>query len=91
MDCRVSQPAAFDSLCVVGHLPFTFVPAAGRAFDRLRAPGNLPSIRKKRRIPGGQPEGGGGEGDRELTDALSQMALLPCSQGQSGVELQHNL
>ena len=32
-------------------------------------PGNLPSIRKKRQIPGGQP-GGGGWAQLELTDAL---------------------
>ena len=41
-----------------------------RAFDSLSAPapGNLPSIRKKRQISGGQPQGG--RAQLELTDAL---------------------
>ena len=29
MNCRVSQPATFDSLRIAGHLPSTFVPTAG--------------------------------------------------------------
>ena len=63
MNCRVSQSAAFDSLRIAGHLPSQFRPYH-RAFDSLTAPapGNLPSIRKKRQIPGGQPGRGGGEG-----------------------------
>ena len=43
-----------------------------RAFDSLSAPApeNLPSIRKKSQIPGGQPRwGGGGRAQLELTDA----------------------
>ena len=69
MNCRVSQSAAFDSLRIAGHLPSQFRPYR-RAFDSLTAPapGNLPSIRKKRQIPGGQP--GGGRAHLELTDAL---------------------
>ena len=74
MNCRVSQSAAFDSLRIAGHLPSQFRPYR-RAFDSLTAPapGNLPSIRKKRQIPGGQP--GGGRAHLELTDALSYFTI----------------
>ena len=63
MNCRVSQSAAFDSLRIAGHLPSQFRPYR-RAFDSLTAPtpGNLPSIRKERQIPGREPGGGGGAG-----------------------------
>ena len=42
-------------------------------------PGNLPSIRKKRQIPGGQPGGGGGgRAHLELTDALQDILRIFC-------------
>ena len=75
MNCRVSQPATFDSLRIAGHLPSTFVPTARHltafksALKSAPAPGNFPSIRKKRQIPEGQPGGGGGRAQLELTDA----------------------
>ena len=50
--CRVSQPAAFDSLCIAEHLPSIFTLTAFNCLSSP-APGNLPSIRKKRQIPGG--------------------------------------
>ena len=42
-----------------------------RGFDssRVPTPGNLPSKAKKTLIPGGQPGGGGGWAQVELTDA----------------------
>ena len=50
-----------------------------RAFASLGAPapGNLPSIRKKKRqIPGGQPgRGGGGRAQLELTDAKFRLLI----------------
>ena len=45
------------------------------AFDssRLPTPGNLPSKAKKMLMPGGQPGGGGGWAQVELTDALLKL------------------
>ena len=63
MNCRVPQPVTFDSLRTAGHFMAVYFRPYRWAFDSLSAPapGNLPSIRKKRQIPGGQP-GGGGQG-----------------------------
>ena len=70
MNCRVSQSAAFDSLRIAGHLPSQFRPYR-RAFDSLTAPapGNLPSIRKKKANSRGSARGGGDRAHLELTDA----------------------
>ena len=55
MNYRVWQAAAFDSLCIAGHLPSSFL-LTRRAFDSLSAlaPGNLPSIRNKGSARGGR-------------------------------------
>ena len=61
INCHVSQRAAFDSLRIAFAVYFR---RYRRAFDSLSAPppppGILPSIRKKRQIPGGQPWGEAG-------------------------------
>ena len=54
MKCRISQPAAFDSLCIAGQLPSTLVPTAR----------NLPYIIKKANFRGR------GRAQLELTAAL---------------------
>ena len=66
MNCRVSQPAAFDSLRIAGHLPSTFVPTAGHLTAREFA------IHKKKKANSrGSARGGGGcRAHLELTDAL---------------------
>ena len=45
-----------------------------RGFDssRVPTPGNFPSKAKKMLMPGGQPGGGGGWAQVELTDALRE-------------------
>ena len=56
-----------------GAFALFFLPhPGGFASSRVPTPGNLPSMAKKMLIPGGQPGGGGGWAQVELTDALPQ-------------------
>ena len=50
VNCRVLEQTALDLLCVVGNFPSTFVPISRHLTAEV--PGNLPSIRKERSIPG---------------------------------------
>ena len=55
MDCRVSQPAAFNLLCIAGHLPLLSSPPSGIWRLKCPRPRELPSMRKKGKFPGISP------------------------------------
>ena len=63
MNCRVSQPAAFDLLCIAGHLPSPLVPTAGHLTAyKCHRPREFAIHKKKKKANSRRSarEGGGG-------------------------------